>query len=64
MKLGLFILFCSESSTIKVFDYETRELIGEYNGKDSIDAELNNLVIVEKSIIAKGNTIEIDVIKK
>ena len=35
------LLITSQSSVVNVVDYEIGEVISRYDGKDSIDAELN-----------------------
>lgn len=41
MKLGSILSITNESTNINVIDYDTNEIISRYDGKDSIDDELN-----------------------
>ena len=41
MKLGDILAITNESTNINVIDYDSQEVISRYDGKDSIDIELN-----------------------
>lgn len=60
MKLENILSIINENTEVKIFDYFTGDLIGIYDGKNSIDNTLNNSDIA--NISAHNNTIEIIVI--
>lgn len=50
MKLGSILSITNESTNINVIDYDTNEVISRYDGKDSIDTELNEKEVVSQYI--------------
>ena len=46
MKLINLLELVNEESNVKIFDYMTGETLAEYDGKNSIDTELNELDVV------------------
>ena len=50
MKLVDVLELVSESTNVAVVDCETDELLGYYDGKDSIDEELNDRELVSISV--------------
>lgn len=50
MKLESILSITNESTNINVIDYDTNEIIGRYDGKDSIDDKLNEKEVVSQYI--------------
>ena len=50
MKLEDILSITSEATVVNVADYELDKIIGCYNGKDSIDLELNGKEVVTQFI--------------
>lgn len=46
MKLESTLLIIGESTNVNVIDYDTNEVISHYDGKDSIDNELNDKEVI------------------
>ena len=49
MKLGDLLFVTSEHITINIFDYEGNR-ISYYNGKDSIEVELNDRMVITQYV--------------
>lgn len=46
MKLESILSITNESTNVNVVDYDTNEIISRYDGKDSIDTDLNEKEVV------------------
>lgn len=61
MKLEYILSITNESTNINVIDYDTNEIISRYDGKDSIDDELNEKEVT--SLYTENNELYIVVLK-
>lgn len=50
MKLESILSITNESTNVNIIDYNTNEIISRYDGKDSIDSELNEKEVVSQYI--------------
>lgn len=50
MKLESILSIINESTNVNVIDYNTNEIISRYDGKDSIDPELNEKEVISQYI--------------
>lgn len=50
MKLESILSITNESTNVNVIDYDTNEIISRYDGKNSIDIELNEKEVVSQYI--------------
>lgn len=50
MKLEDVLAITSETTIVNVVDYESNQIISRYDGKDSIDTELNTREIVRQYV--------------
>lgn len=50
MKLESILSITNESTNVDVVDYNTNEIISRYDGRDSIDTELNDREVVSQYI--------------
>lgn len=50
MKLESILSITNESTNVNIIDYDTNEVISRYDGKDSIDSELNEKEVVSQYI--------------
>lgn len=50
MKLESILSITNESTNVNVVDYDTNEVISRYDGKDSIDTELNEKEVISQYI--------------
>lgn len=50
MKLESILSITNESTNVNIIDYDTNEIISRYDGKDSIDAELNEKEVISQYI--------------
>lgn len=60
MKLESILSITNESTNVNVVDYNTNEVISRYDGKDSIDTDLNEKEVVSQYI--KNNELYIVVL--
>lgn len=50
MKLESILSITNESTNVNIIDYDTNEIISRYDGKDSIDSELNEKEVISQYI--------------
>lgn len=50
MKLEDVLVITSESTIVNVVDYENNKVISRYDGRDSIDKELNSRQVVRQYV--------------
>lgn len=50
MKLESILSITNESTNVNIVDYDTNEVISRYDGKDSIDTELNEKEVISQYI--------------
>lgn len=50
MKLESILSITNESTNVNIIDYDTDEVISRYDGKDSIDTELNEKEVISQYI--------------
>lgn len=50
MKLESILSITNESTNVNVVDYDTNEVISRYDGKDSIDTDLNEKEVISQYI--------------
>lgn len=62
MVLEEMLVITSEEATVNVTDYETGKLIGRYDGKDSIEKELNLRPVIK--LYVKDNELYIETVNQ
>lgn len=50
MKLESILSITNESTNVNIIDYDTNEIISRYDGKDSIDTDLNEKEVISQYI--------------
>ena len=64
MRLVELLTVCDENLVVCIWDAQDDHLIGEYNGRDSIDEMFNELTVVKILGSGKGNLIDVVIAKE